>query len=86
MTVTDGRNPEAPIIRHFGELQARVYEVCTETYRRVPQIEDEVRVTGLPDVSTPQIERALAEFGETGLVLEEDGGYLALALPMNPNW
>jgi ribosomal peptide maturation radical SAM protein 1 len=86
MTVTDGRDPEAPIVRHFGELQARVYEVCTETYHRVPQIEDEVRATGLPDLSTPQIERALAELGETGLVLEEDGGYLALALPMNPNW
>jgi hypothetical protein len=38
------------------------------------------------DIDEATAQEALDEFVSEELMLEEDGAYLSLALPVNPNW
>jgi ribosomal peptide maturation radical SAM protein 1 len=82
LTVTDGRYGR-PRVTAFGEVSALAYEACTPTLRSASRIAEHVRAAGHDDTD---VKAALDEFVELGLVLEEDGHYLALAVPVNPNW
>jgi ribosomal peptide maturation radical SAM protein 1 len=82
LTVTDGRHGP-PTVTAFGEVAALVYEACTPTLRGTARIAEHVRAAGHDDTD---VKAALDEFVDLGLMLEEDGHYLALAVPVNPNW
>jgi ribosomal peptide maturation radical SAM protein 1 len=86
LTMTDGRYGTPPRVCSFGELDALVYEICTSTAhsaKRVLRILQEEQQT---ETSPSAVEQILARFTEMGLMLEEEGQYLGLALPVNPNW
>jgi hypothetical protein len=86
LVITDGRNPENPQMHLFGERAALVYEACALTPHGLPQVLETVRAQGGVDVSETTIGDDLATFCRLGMMLEEDGRYLSLALPANPNW
>jgi hypothetical protein len=65
---------------YYGPL-ACAYEHCSETMRTAPQVAER-----LADYPVGDVQQALDDFCRHGLMLHEDGRYLALALPTNPNW
>ncbi len=69
----------------FNGHQATIYEACGETDCTVNSLKQQLEEAGAPE--TPgRIQDALDEFCELGLMLHENGRYLSLALPVNPNW
>jgi ribosomal peptide maturation radical SAM protein 1 len=86
LTVTDGRWETRPKCYYFGELEAVVYEACTlsaVSAQRLLAFCTEGQSAG---ASLAAIQQILKQFCDLGLMLEEDGQFLALALPVNPNW
>ncbi len=86
LAITDGRQPGSPQIFSFEEFSALVYECCMATACGVSQIVNTLRDAPSLDVSQDTVQDALDEFTSLGLMIEEDGRYLSLALPINPNW
>jgi ribosomal peptide maturation radical SAM protein 1 len=86
LTITDGRCPGPSRIFSFGELAALVYECCTPTAHSAAKIADSLRGAPDTDVDEGAVQEALDQFTSLGLMLEENGLYLGLALPINPNW
>jgi ribosomal peptide maturation radical SAM protein 1 len=85
--IDDNRGPERRGTHVFYGPLAQMYEYCSETMRTAPEVTAYL-------VASPQgysyqreeIEAGLREFCRLGLMLSEDGQYLSLALPANPNW
>jgi ribosomal peptide maturation radical SAM protein 1 len=69
----------------FNGPEALIYEACSETDQTVASVQKH-----LADIESPapaaDVESALEQFCELGLMLHEQGHYLSLALPVNPNW
>lgn len=86
LTVTDGRGRGAARVLSYRELAARIYECCTPTAHTVPAIARSLRDSHQMDVEQAAIEEAIEAFTADGLMLEEDGSYLSLAIPVNSNW
>jgi hypothetical protein len=70
----------------FDEFSALVYECCTPTAHSVARIVRALREDKGLDVDEDRVRQALDEFTVSGLMLEENGVYLSLAVPVNPNW
>ena len=60
--------------RSFGETD------CT-----VSALKQQLEEAGIPETAA-RIQDAVDEFCYLGLMLHENGRYLSLALPANPNW
>jgi ribosomal peptide maturation radical SAM protein 1 len=86
LTVTDGRDPEHPRVTSFGRLGALVYECCAPVGRSLSRVVESVRTATGGDVDRETIQSELDTFVSLGLMLEEGGHYLSLALPINQNW
>jgi ribosomal peptide maturation radical SAM protein 1 len=70
----------------FGPL-ARIYEFCSETPHTVPQVAEYLRnAPGGSETSLEEIRETMDEFCRGRLMLGENGKYLSLAIPSNPNW
>jgi len=70
----------------FGPL-AWMYDFCVETMHSVEQVTEHLR--NAPEgyeFSTEEVRDTLDEFCRARLMLSEDGKYLSLAIPSNPNW
>jgi len=87
LTVLDGRRAAVgrPAVHVFDEPAALVYEYCSSTDHPVGPVLAHVREQGLA-IDEARVRALLGEFTARGLMLEEDGHYLSLALPTNPNW
>jgi hypothetical protein len=70
----------------FDEPAALIYEICGPTYHRPAAVLAGLRDGHGLDTDLDQVQRDLDAFTERGLMLEEDGQYLSLALPANRNW
>ena len=77
--IVDQRDAEETKAHAFQGLEAAAYELCGDT-STAP------RVAGKLDASVEDVETALRTFCDLGLMIEEDGRYLSLALPVNANW
>ncbi|MFY9620021.1 MAG: RiPP maturation radical SAM C-methyltransferase [Pyrinomonadaceae bacterium] len=87
LTVSDGRDlSQPPQIFSVGEPAASVYEHCATTARGVSQIVQSLRELQSLEVSHEEVQQALDEFVNLGLMAEENRLYLSLALPVNQNW
>jgi ribosomal peptide maturation radical SAM protein 1 len=86
LTVTDGRSGSTPRVSTFGELEAKVYEACSITAHSAARVATLLEERGGVSTSTATVEAILEDFTSAGLMLDEDGHYLALALPVNRNW
>jgi hypothetical protein len=86
LTVIDGRDVAAPRVHAFDEPAALAYEFCTPTQHAAPRVLAHLRDACGVDTDLGAVQRDLEAFRARGLMLEEDGHYLGLALPANPNW
>jgi hypothetical protein len=85
--VDDGRHDVRGVRTYaFEGHVARVYEYCSDTMRTTAQITEQLSERDGRDCSQKEVSRALAEFCDAGLMVHENGRYLSLALPVNPNW
>src|SRR5215208_1772142 len=78
--VIDSRDPENPQVHAFHGVEAEVYELCGDVEQKA------ARVASNLAVEVEAVEEALRRFCDLGLMIEEDGRHLSLALPVNANW
>jgi ribosomal peptide maturation radical SAM protein 1 len=84
LTIVDGRQPDArPVAHVFDRLQAVVYECCAPTHHGVRQVVEALCARGF-DADRATAQSVLDRFTTFGLMLEEEGQYLSLALPEAP--
>ena len=77
--VVDQRDAEETAVHSFQGTDAAAYELCGD-------IGTPARVASELDAAPAEVESALRKFCDSGLMIEEDGRYLSLALPVNANW
>jgi ribosomal peptide maturation radical SAM protein 1 len=68
----------------YGSM-ALIYEYCSETMRSASQVLQHLALQGYCCPNNEVVE-ALNFFCQSGVMLSENGQYLSLALPANPNW
>ena len=83
--VVDRRDPKEPKVHAFQGLEAAVYDLCSDTDHSARRVTSTLQSEGV-DVDVADVEGALGRFCELGLMIDEDGQYLSLALPVNANW
>jgi hypothetical protein len=87
MKVMDGRAPGVPVTVHvFDEPAALIYDFCGPTCHGGEAVLAYLREEHGLDVDEATVQHHLDAFTARGLMLEEDGHYLSLALPANRNW
>jgi hypothetical protein len=71
----------------FHGPMATLYEYCSETMRTAGQARDHLsEVFDGANLSLDEVSWGLAQYCERKLMVEENGKYLGLAVPANPNW
>jgi ribosomal peptide maturation radical SAM protein 1 len=83
--IVDRRDPDAPQAHAFHGTEAAVYDLCSDTDHTARKVVSMLREDGV-EVVDGEVEEALNRFCELGLMIDEDGSYLSLALPVNSNW
>jgi ribosomal peptide maturation radical SAM protein 1 len=87
LIIEDHRGPEKAERHTCRGPWASVYEFCGETMRSVPQVLAHLQeVPGGEWLMPELVEAGLDDFCHKGLMVSEDGQYLSLALPVNPNY
>ncbi len=80
--VDDERGPGRCGSHAFHGPLAAAYELCSDAIRSVPEVVRHLESA----YSCDEVQGALEEFCRLGLMVGENGRYLSLALPVNPNW
>jgi ribosomal peptide maturation radical SAM protein 1 len=80
------RRLDQPAVHAFNCREAFIYDFCGETYHPVEMIRNQLREADGDNATTSEVASVLERFCELGLMLEENGNFLSLALPVNPNW
>lgn len=83
--IRDGRQGDPERLYCFSGAAAEVYELCNTTDRSLARIIEHLR-KGEPNIDESAVRRDLDRFLDAGLMLEEEGHYLSLALPIAPEW
>ena len=76
----------AKLKQKSGAEMHAVYEACGDTYRTAGAIADELNRTHGAGCDADTIASVVARFCDEDLMIDEDGRYLSLALPVNVNW
>ncbi len=85
--VEDGRAGDRLGTHTFREPVATIYAECVETMRRPADVRSAMANDGsLPALSEDEVREILEGLSGLGLMVGEDGWYLSLAIPANPNW
>jgi ribosomal peptide maturation radical SAM protein 1 len=77
--IVDQRDAEETKVHALQGLEAAAYELCGDTGTPA-------RIASELGAEAGDVERALRKFCDLGLMIDEDGRYLSLALPVNANW
>jgi ribosomal peptide maturation radical SAM protein 1 len=83
--ILDNRG-ERLVTHAFEGIAAAVYECCGDTDQSISQICKAVAATEAQEIDPATVGEALERFCELGLMLEENGAFLSLALPVNTHW
>jgi ribosomal peptide maturation radical SAM protein 1 len=86
MRVEDRRDPQNPKTHWLTAQFAAVYDLCSETAQSVGAIVRHFRQSGGGCTVEADIRKMLDQITEAGLMVEDRGYYLSLALPVNPGW
>jgi ribosomal peptide maturation radical SAM protein 1 len=84
--IVDQRDAASPRVHAFSGLEAAVYEACGDTYRTPAAIADDLNRTHAAGCDAEAITEIVARFCDEDLMIDEDGRYFSLALPVNVNW
>jgi hypothetical protein len=66
-------------------VEALVFNACTDTYRTAERVSAELAAQGT-EIAAEDARRLLGRFCEAGLMIEEGGAFLNLAVPARPAW
>ena len=83
--IDDKRESEQGVSHAIYDSMALIYEYCGETMRSASQVFQHLELQGYC-CSNNEVVEALNFFCQSGVMLSENGQYLSLALPANPNW
>jgi len=86
LIVDDGRNIDRQGSHLFTGPVAAMYEFCSTTMRTPTQVAAHLVESYSTNLSEDEVRWTLDQFCERTLMVAEDGKYLSLALPVNPNW
>jgi ribosomal peptide maturation radical SAM protein 1 len=78
LSILDARQPEMPRAHKFDGIAARIYEFCGDTDRSVDSIREHLRDETADENA---LQALLGRFVMHGLMCEERGTFLSLALP-----
>ncbi len=85
--VEDNRAGDRRGTHTFREPIATIYAECVETMRRPADVRSAMaKDASLPALSEDEAREILDKLCGLGLMVGEDGWYLSLAIPANPNW
>lgn len=84
--VIDRRDVDNPRGYTFHDLEAMVYEACSETEHTPERVAAHLQETRGDNVPAKAVEEMLERFCALGLAIQEGRHFLSLALPANPNW
>lgn len=85
--IVDQRDPANTTTRRFNGPLGHAYVACTETMQSPGNVAAYVnRKMGEGTISASDAEAILEMYCEAALMIGENGLYLGLALPSNPNW
>jgi ribosomal peptide maturation radical SAM protein 1 len=84
LTVDDRRWADAPRRYEYHGAAARAYEFCGLTERSLQQVVAHFQEHGLP-AEPARVQHDLDEFVAAGLMLQDGGHFLSLALPAEPD-
>lgn len=86
VTIGDSRGGEGQ--RHSIEgWSASAYEYCSETFHSAERVEEHLRAdTSETTPTTEEVQKVLKSFCDQGLMVEEDGHFLSLAIPISRHW
>jgi hypothetical protein len=82
LSILDARRPQAPRAYKFDGLAAEIYEFCGDTDRSLDNIRAHLRKETAHDGAVRSL---LDRFVAQGLMYEEGGAFLSLALPRQPS-
>jgi ribosomal peptide maturation radical SAM protein 1 len=87
MRIHDTRG-ECPITQTFVGQQAKIYEMCSESDTTPRAVARDLAAASQRDkcVSADEVHKVMEMFCKQGLMLEENGHYLSLALPAYAHW
>jgi ribosomal peptide maturation radical SAM protein 1 len=87
LLVDDDRGDSFRGTHTFYGPAAAAYEYCGETMHTAIEVASHLKNSGNDaQYSVDEVAGVLDEFCRRGLMVSEEGRYLALALPSNPNW
>jgi len=85
--VVDQRIPAEPRVHALRGVDALVHEACAESEQTASRIvEQSTGEDGERALDESAVLDSLSRLTSLGLLLEERGHFLALAIPVNPNW
>jgi len=83
LRIRDARDPENPVEHEFGTRAGVVYDLCGQRAQSVASLGRELRARELsPDPDA--VEAILDAFSSDGLMVNDDGMFLSLGIPMAP--
>lgn len=82
----DRRDPEYPKTSWHSEPYAAAYECCSESAQTVSATARRMEETLGKRPAHEEVARMLREMTDSGLMAEENGHFLSLALPANSGW
>ncbi len=86
MRIEDRRDPGEPRTHWLTAPFASAYGACLETAQNAAGVVQRSRESGEGYSSESDARGMLGEMTEKGLMVEENGNYLSLAIPVNPGW
>ncbi len=82
----DRRDPERPKTTWLSAPYALAYECCSDTAQSPAATASRMRETSGRPTGEDEVARMLLEMKDSGLMAEENGHFLSLALPANAGW
>ncbi len=87
LIIEDSRDGWPRGTHRFGEPFGSIYAACDETMRGPSQVQSSLATGGGASIPSEEgVKAIMDEFCRLGLMVEENGRYLSLAIPANPNW
>jgi ribosomal peptide maturation radical SAM protein 1 len=84
--IDDNREPKRTGTHVFYGPLSMAYEYCSETMRSAQEVQGHLASMSQGKFPGEEVDAALLQFCDRGLMVSEGGRYLSLAIPMNPNW
>lgn len=86
LQVIDRRDPAAARAHALNGIEAAAYEYCGDTDHSPDRVAAHLRTTHGATLDAAAVEAMLRRFCELGLMAEDEGHFLSLALPVNAHW